>query len=224
MFGSNCTEQEWWCLDPEPKIIICHSLKLVLVPEERSNFSRERWTPFARHTHTEPVRPAVFSLHLLKLHFVCGYRTQWRTARLRSRPTTLSFWRTCRTPSARWKNRLPPFTAFSAFHLQILRCRITFHLVVFPESYVLPRALLFVLTVCVFSCGRKRERCTVFIICCLMLASSGSSACRWSCMCVDLKCVWKTDLFLHPFFLSVYMIYVCVCVALAEGVYSVDVL
>ena len=47
---------------------------------------------------------------LLRLCFFCRSRTRWRTARPRSRRNTLSYWRTCRTPSARWKNRLPPLS------------------------------------------------------------------------------------------------------------------
>lgn len=41
------------------------------------------------------------------------YRTRWRTARLRSRPSTLSCWRTCRMASVRWRNRLPRLNAES---------------------------------------------------------------------------------------------------------------
>lgn len=47
---------------------------------------------------------------LVRLCFFCRPRTRWRTARPRSRRNTLSYWRTCRTPSARWKNRLPPLS------------------------------------------------------------------------------------------------------------------
>lgn len=68
--------------------------------------------------HSENTLALFFSGPLfLRSHcknvFLCLYRTPWRTARLRSRQTMLSCWRTCRMAFVRWRNRLPRLTAES---------------------------------------------------------------------------------------------------------------
>jgi len=170
--------------------------------------------------HNMPTR----SLHVCVVRhvFLCWYRTRWRKERLRSRPSTLSCWRTCRTPSAHWRNK--PSHNLPSFHLWPLHCRITFQLLVCPKPAYSPVLLLWLrerLCVCVQFHVEGKEKVVLYYkcFCCLTLDPLHG---RWSC--VDLMCAKEGSLPPH-FFLSLFTwLSFCICVALPEEDFSVDVL
>lgn len=204
-------------------IWFCFEFLLSIQPRENDGHSSST----TNHVQSQIRLGLLSSVQVCKIVFLCRHRTRWRMARLRSRPTSFSLWRTCRTPSVRWKNKPPPLAAFPVFISEPSTAESHSTSSYSPKPACSP-VLLF-LWVCVyarFHVEGKRERCTVFIInWCLISAYSGSSA--WSLIVhawVDLMCVWKRDLFapFPPF--CVYMISVCIRVALPEGDCSVDVL
>lgn len=171
-------------------------------------------------------RVSCFSVHVCKTVFLCRYRTRWRTARLRSRPSTLSYWRTCKTPSARWKNRLPPLSTLCGLHLSSPPPQNHIPPPRIPENNRAPLcSSLWVnvcLCACAFSCGGKRERCTVFIIICCLI-----SAYWLLCKITDCACVCGCNVRMKegsPRLPSSVLHDLCIHVALPEEDLSVDVL
>ena len=165
---------------------------------------------------TEHAQSALVFRPHCKCVFVCRLRTRWRTARRRSRPSTLSYWRTCRTASVRWRNELHHLLHrnLSSFHLWPLHCRITFHLLVLPCA---PFVSVWVI-VCVHTVHVEgKEKDVLYSL--LFVASCGRTLdplhgrrswdceCVWVCVCVD-----KLGSLPPRFFLSLFTWFLCVSV------------